>query len=96
MQQIYLLSNSICLVRLWKSESEHWKKIADIASLEDLEPLSLNIQAPQPNVPSGLNMESSYSLFRLSLTDEIFEKASNSTNAYAHLKRETDEESEKS
>src|SRR5690242_7073417 len=63
--------------------------IAAITSLKDLkyEPLVLNKQAPQLNLPSSLNMRSSYSLFSLFFTEEIFEKIANSTNAYTHLKR---------
>ena len=69
---------------------------AAITSLKDLkyEPLVLNKQAPQLNLPSGLNMRSSYSLFSLFFTEEIFEKIANSTNAYAHLKRHVDDEKE--
>ena len=48
--------------------------------------------APQLHLSSGLNMTSSYFLFNLFFTQEIFEKISNSTNAYAHLKRYTDED----
>jgi len=51
-------------------------------------PLSVNKQAPQLNLPSGLDMQSSYSLFSLFFTEEIFEKIANSTNAYARLNRE--------
>src|SRR5436190_3353799 len=63
--------------------------IAEITSLKSLEfkPLSVDKQAPQLNLPSDLDMRSSYSLFSLFFTKEIFEKIANSTNVYAHLKR---------
>src|SRR5690348_6258817 len=70
--------------------------IAEIPSLENLKfkPLPVDKQAPQLNLPPNLDMTSSYSLFTLFFTDEIFEKISNSTNAYAHLKRHADDDEE--
>ena len=40
-------------------------------------------------------MKSSYFLFNLFFTEEIFEKIVNSINVYAHLKRHADEDEEK-
>lgn len=68
--------------------------ITKIPSLEklDFEPLIVDKRAPQLNLPSGLDMKSSYTLFSLFFPEDIFEKIANSTNAYAHLKREPDDE----
>ena len=51
-------------------------------------------QAPQLNLPSDLDMTSSYSLFSLFFPEEVFEKIANSTNAYAYLKRHMDDNEE--
>jgi anaphase-promoting complex subunit 8 len=71
--------------------------IAKISSLKNLKfkLLSIDKQAVQLNLPSNLDMRSSYSLFSLFFTEEIFEKISNSTNIYAYLKRYADDDEEK-
>jgi hypothetical protein len=52
----------------------------------------VNKQAPQLNLSSDLDMTSAYSIFSLFISEEIFEKIANSTNAYTHLKRKTNDE----
>ena len=60
---------------------------AEIAALEKkkkFQPLQLNeSQAPQLHLPSGIKIDSSYSLFSLFFTQKIFEKISNFINIYA-------------
>ena len=68
--------------------------ITKITPLEKLNfnPLPVEKRAPQLNLPSGLDMTSPYSLFSLFFPEEVFEKIANSTNIYAHLKRENDKQ----
>src|SRR5438034_6184656 len=70
--------------KILKKQKRTLKKVtAAITSLKDLKYklLVLNKQAPQLNLPSGLNMRSSYSLFSLFFTEKIFEKIANFINA---------------
>jgi hypothetical protein len=90
----YKLTN-LSITEPCNSTSKRKRSLAEISAAlptrEELarafNPLQNPPREPRLNLPTGLNIESSYALFSLFIGEDMFEKISESTNEYARRKR---------